>query len=45
MLVLEYECDKTKHGLWSLLFEWMWQVIIHKINDPNFHEQQQANEI
>jgi hypothetical protein len=45
MLVLEYEVDKTKQGLWSLLIQWKQQVVVHMMNDSNFNEQQQANEI
>jgi hypothetical protein len=45
MPVLKYEGDKTKQGLWSLLLLWKQQIVIHMINDPNFNEQQQANEI
>jgi hypothetical protein len=39
MLVLEYEGDKTKQELWSLLLLWKEQVVIYMINDSNFNEQ------
>jgi hypothetical protein len=44
MLILEFEGDKIKLDLWSLLLLWKLQVVIHMIDNSIFNEQQQANE-